>query len=86
MKIHSYKVTDGKFKGKIVKSFESTLGLTFNTPFGVFDDNGNEYIVSVGELEWLNTIEEETPSYETVKKFGFEGTYEDYLESLKHFI
>ena len=86
MKIYSYKVTDGKFKGKVVKSFESCLGVHPHLPICVFDDHGNEYIVSVGELEWLETTVEETPSYETAKQFGFAGTYEDYLEGLKHFI
>ena len=86
MTIHTYKVIGGPFKDKIVKSFEDTLFKYPHLPTCVFDDKGNEYIVSIGELEWLETTEEEDPSYETAKEFGFKGTYEDYLECLNHYI
>ena len=51
-KIYTYRVKRGKFKGKIVKSFESRhyiFGLT--SPFvPCFDEDGNEYIINYDSL------------------------------------
>ena len=50
--IYTYKVIKGKFKGKIVKSFESRhyiFGLT--SPFiPCFDEDGNEYVINYDSL------------------------------------
>lgn len=52
-KIYTYRVKKGKFKGKIVKSFESRHYIFgISSPFiPCFDNEGNEYIIHFNELE-----------------------------------
>jgi len=51
--IFTYKVVKGKFKGKIVKSFESRHFIFgINSPFvPCFDDEGNEYVIYCEDLK-----------------------------------
>ena len=52
-KIYTYRVKKGKFKGKIVKSFESRhyiFGIS-SPLISCFDSEGNEYIIRCNELE-----------------------------------
>lgn len=53
IKIYTYRVKKGKFKGKVVKSFESRHYIFgISSPFiPCFDNEGNEYIIHFNELE-----------------------------------
>lgn len=86
MKIYTYKVIKGEFKDRTVKSFESNALMHPNMPMSAFDDEGNEYVFTAHHLYLTGCIDQKAPDYKTAKEFGFEGSYEDYLESLKHFI
>lgn len=53
MKIYTYEISKGKFKGKVVKSYESNAfiyGIT-NPWVACFDDNGKEYCIFWNELK-----------------------------------
>ena len=51
--LYTYQIIKGKFKGKIVKSWDSNTGILGITPAycACFDDEGNEYAIFYKDLK-----------------------------------
>ena len=70
MRVYKYKIIEGDYKDKIVKSFSDYTLMPSNAPVCVFDDE-HEYIVSASEIVRIAETTTSTINFEQLKELGY---------------
>ena len=81
MRVYKYKIIEGDYKDKVVKSFSDYTFMPSNASVSVFDDE-HEYIVSASEIVRIAETTTSTISFEQLKELGYKGSIEDFKQGL----
>ena len=81
MCVYKYKIINGDYKDKIVKSFSDYTFMPSNAPVSIFDDE-HEYIVSASEIVRIAETTTSTINFEQLKELGYKGSIEDFKQGL----